>query len=642
MRTTTILRLILGCLLHITWGSAFDPCFKGKVLPFDVENISGTDYKTPPAKRISQINGLWNLKALVARTTLTTLTVLNNVHYSYAKLSLTEKEGTITEFFNPMEGITDEPIHLQRVSEDVKVLTFKKDDKEASTLITIVQLHSHVLMINRVSNGIIQTSALYVRARALASNPPINLEEFKEWGKCKELTFYKEFDITNDYANTCPGLLEIKTPLNLEESKNIFTTWHLVAKSQNSMDQHYNVRILYTARLEISKTEGEITLKEIITAPQDNVVSELKFGEPTKDGNIALIFHTDDELLLLGVQTNTGRTLYLASKTPTVKQFFIKKFEAQAFCFETKFNYIIPGSSKDNGGAEACSQHLKQWVPSSYRDSLGKWVLMATAYESLTTGLDEQNIHKEITFTLKNNEVHQDISIKELSYKGFANTNTDTQGIDVYVEKTSGQVTSIVFRQNETTVHTVSPNCKIISNEKRQLLYCRENQVPTLSELIQFVKFSTCRDLNKILIHSSLATSCSEIPAEISILDVEKIAGTWNLAAVATNITESNKRFPHWIRFTVKNGEVTLTEGTWTGTVKKIGNNRLQYTKDDGQVKEMKFHESLGDSLLISSEVGGKTSLALLSKSNHASPKALLKFRHLAACTFTPVVFLED
>ncbi|XP_069799975.1 uncharacterized protein [Dendropsophus ebraccatus] len=640
MRTTTILRLILGCLLHITWGSAFDPCFKGKVLPFDVENINGRDYQTAPYLRIPRLNGLWNLKALAAQTTLATLTVLSNVHYSYAKLSLTEKEGTITEFFNPMEGITDKPTHLQRVPEEEKVLTYKKD-KEASTLITIVELEDDdVIMINRVSNGILKTSALYVRS---SSNPTFNLEEFKEWGTCKELTFYKEFNITNDYAKTCPGLLEIKTPLHLAESQNIFTTWHLLAKSQNSMDQHYNVRILYTARLEISKTEGEITLKEIMTAPEDNVVSELKFGEPTKDGNIALILHSDDGFLLLGVQSKTGRTLYLASKTPTEKQFFIKVFKAQAFCFETKFNYIIPGSSKDNDDVEACSRHLKQWVPTTYRDSLGKWVLMATAYESLTTALHQQNIHKEITFTLQNNEVHQSIHLQKPNFnKGFMGTVTDTQGIDAYVEETSGHVHFIDFRQNETTVHTVSPNCNIISNEKRHLLYCRENQVPTLSELIQFVSFSTCRDFNKILIHSSLATSCSEIPAEVSDLDVEKIAGKWKLTAVASNITENNKRFPHWIRFTVKNGEVTLTEGTWTGTVKKIGNNRLQYTKDDGQVKEMKFHEPLGDSLLISSEVGGKTSLALLSKSNHERPIALLKFRHLAACMFIPVVFWED
>ncbi|XP_069800261.1 uncharacterized protein [Dendropsophus ebraccatus] len=213
MRTTTILRLILGCLLHITWGSAFDPCFKGKVLPFNVENIDGLDYRTAPSLRIPQINGLWNLKALAARTTLATLTVL---HYSYAKLSLTEKEGTITEFFNPMEGIIDEPIHLQRVSEEEKVLTYKKDDKEASTLITIVELHRNVLIINRVSNGIMKTSALYVRS---SSNPPINLEQFKEWGTCKELTFFKEFNIANDYAKTCPGLLEVKTPLHLEDSQ---------------------------------------------------------------------------------------------------------------------------------------------------------------------------------------------------------------------------------------------------------------------------------------------------------------------------------------------------------------------------------------------------------------------------------------
>ncbi|XP_056397422.1 uncharacterized protein LOC130292015 [Hyla sarda] len=630
MRTTTIiLHLILGCLLQITWGSAADSC-SIKELPINFKKISG----------------LWNLKAIASRPSLTSLTVLNKVHYSYAKISLSKKEGRIAEIFNPIEGISDDPIIIERVEDEKETLTYRNIDKKAPGLFTFRLIHPSVLIVNRESNGNVQSSSLYVKS---STNPDTQLEKFKEWTKCKGLIFFKEFKNTVDYAKKCYGLLDVKTPLNLEKNEDTFTTWHLVAKSTTSMDQHYNVRSLYTARLEICGKEQ--TLKEIISAPIDNVIFELKFDKPSEDGSIALLFETEDGLLLLGVRTKTGRSLYLASKTPTIKQSIIDKFQAQAVCFETEYNYIIPGSIKENDGEEVCARHLKDRVPTTLPESLGKWILMASAYENLRTVLIEQLLYKETEYTLVNDKVHQVITLKIETEpdesqpglgRGSTTTTTETQGIDIEVDETTGVIIFTDFRQNETSIHRVGPNCNIFSSQGKSLLTCRKNHVPPVSDIIQFVKYATCQNLNKILIHQPLSSSCSEVPTEVPTLDVEKIAGRWKLAAVSSNLEDGDVKFPNVFIFIVKDGEVTITDGTWTGAAKRIGKNRLQYGADDGHVMEMRFYEPLEDHLLIWFGNGEKKFLVLFSNAGHASPEEIIRFKHFAACLSTHVVFQRD
>ncbi|KAG8539710.1 hypothetical protein GDO81_020493 [Engystomops pustulosus] len=242
MAISATFQLILLCLLHVTGVSSLDSCLKEKRLPIE----------------FNQINGLWNVKAIASRDTLKFLT---EMHYSYAKISLTEKNGTITKFFNPIESMFPEPENFQRVHDEKETLTYRRVEQKELGLMTIFQVHPDELIMSYQSEGIVKSSVLYVRSSAHTES---ELEDFQEWMRCKGLTYYKEFNNTVDYAQKCYGLLEEKHLA--AENKENFTSWHLVAKSSSSMDQHYNVRILYTARLEISKEEDKYTLREIITA----------------------------------------------------------------------------------------------------------------------------------------------------------------------------------------------------------------------------------------------------------------------------------------------------------------------------------------------------------------------------------------
>ncbi|XP_066435919.1 uncharacterized protein [Eleutherodactylus coqui] len=616
MRVSTMFPLILLGLFHVTWASALDSCTEGKGLPID----------------LNQINGLWNLKVIASRYKVESL---NKMHYSYAKISLTEKEGTIKEFFNPLESNNPEPVHLQRVEK--KTLAYKKviGEEQDDKLLTFLQVHPDMLIINSQLNELIETSVLYVRSTLYQES---ELKHFKEWIKCNELPYVKVFNVTVDYAHKCYGLFEENTfP---EETENNFTSWHLVAKSSNFMDHHYNVRILYTARLEISREEEEYTLKEIITAPIDNILLELKLGKSIKEGNIVLTFETEDGLLLLGVRTDTGRTLYLASRTPTVRQSVIKKFKTQAICFETKYNYFIPGSIMvSDEGDEACARELEKKVPINFRESVGKWILTAAAHENT-----EEVLHYILStygateITIVNDKVH--LSHKEIS-QGTIRTLDNIE-----VEESTGH---IIYKETPSgiraAIHSVSPNCILFSPEGQRLfLNCHANHTPSMSEISQFVKYATCLNFNKILIRQPTSSLCSKMPTEVHTLDVEKLVGTWKLAAAASNIPDGDVLFPNEIQFIVNNGEVTITDGTWTSTAQKIGNSRLQYTKGGESAMEMRFHEPLGDSLLtwVGNPKEEKIFLVLFSKTGHATPDEFTRFKLLASCLSIRVVFLKE
>ncbi|CAJ0936877.1 unnamed protein product, partial [Ranitomeya imitator] len=137
----------------------------------------------------------------------------------------------------------------------------------------------------------------------------------------------------------------------------------------------------------------------------------------------------------------------------------------------------------------------------------------------------------------------------------------------------------------------------------------RSDHFPPMGEISQFLKYATCRNFNKILIRQPASFLCSEMPAEVHTLDLEKIAGTWKLAAIASNIPESDVVLPTEMQFTVNNEEVTITDGIWTKKAVKVENRRLQYSK---------------------------------SKSGNAKPDELTRFKHFAACLSIRVVFLKE
>lgn len=619
MRTTTILQLIFGCLLHVTWISASDSCTEIKGLPTN----------------FGQINGLWNLKAVGSRVV---QHALNKVHYAYAKLSLNENEGTVTETFNPLEGMNQGPVLLKRVPNEKGTLSYKKVDEEGSASFTIFQVHPDVLIMTDQSNELIEISALCVRSTA---RPELELEQFKEMIKCKDFTFYKEFNISVNYAHKCFGLIQENK--FLEETKDNFTSWHLVAKSSSSMEPRYNVRILYTARLEITRKEGEFTLKEIITAPTDNVISEVKFGKSIEGGALTfLTFNTEEGLLLLGIQTESGSAVYLASRTPTVRQSVIQKFKAQTLCFETKYNYFMPGSIREDATeAEACASNLQKWEPINFRESVGKWILIASAHESAETILSEvSSTYGASEITVVNDKVH-------LSHTEITTSTVNTME-EILVDESAGH---IIYTETpsgiRTAVHSVNPNCIVFSDViQRLFLNCHVNQFPSIDDISQFVKYATCQNFNKILIRQPASYLCSDIPTEVHVLDVEKLAGTWKLVAVASSIpeNESDLNFPIETQFIVNNGEVTMTIGNWTRLTKKIENRRLQYDTGNNSTLEIRFYEPLGDSMLtwMGNAIEQKRFLVLYTRSGHASPDEIITLKHFAACLSLRVVFLVE
>ncbi|KAM4019242.1 uncharacterized protein ACNLHF_028590 [Anomaloglossus baeobatrachus] len=374
--------------------------------------------------------------------------------------------------------------------------------------------------------------------------------------------------------------------------------------------------------------------------PLDSTLLELKFGKSVEDGIAVMSFKTEDGLLLLGVRSTTGRALYLASKNPTVSPYVIKKFEAQALCFETKYNYFIPRSiSEDDDGVEACANQLEKKVPINFRESVGKWILMVSAHKETTTALrDALSSYGETEITVVNDKV-------QLSHTSIYDGTINTLD-DIEVEESTGR---IIYKDTPATttatIHSVSANCILFSPEGPLLfLNCRANQFSPIGEISQFLKYATCRNFNKILIRQPASFLCSEMPAEVPTLDLEKIAGTWKLAAIASNSPESAVVFPNEMQFTVDNEEVTLTDGIWTKKAVKVENRRLQYSKSGDSGVEMRFHEPLGETLLtwIGNIKEKNISLVLFSKSGHARPDELTRFKHFAACLSIRVVFLKE
>ncbi|XP_040261896.1 uncharacterized protein LOC120977831 isoform X2 [Bufo bufo] len=612
MRITTTLRLIV-C-LFVTCARSSDSCVELKGLTID----------------FSQINGLWNMKAIASQET---LMALNDIHYSYAKISLAEKEGTITEFSNPLKSTNRGPISFQRVYDEKETLAYKNVAQNEPWLLKFFQVHPNVLIVNRQSNEVIKTSALYVRSSS--SYPESEVENFKEWIKCKEFAFLKEFNIDVDHAQKCYGIFEESTSLEATEEK--LSSWHLVAKSSTFMDQHYNLRILYTARLEISEEEGDHTFKEIITAPNDNIILELKFGKSFPAGDIiCMTFKTGENLLLLVIQTKRGRTLYLASRTPTVRKSVIEKFMTQTLCIENKYSYFIPGSiRKDDDEVEACSNHLEKKVPINFRESVGKWILMASAHENTKMALDDLLTSYGATDI---RVVNDTVYLSHISIHGGRISHLD----DIDVEEKTGHITyKDTPSGTRVAIHSVSPTCIIFSPEGRLFLNCRANQFPSIGDINQFAKYANCRNFNNILFRQPSSFLCSEMPDEIDALDLEKIVGTWKFAALASNVPAGDVQFRNETQVTVNNEEVTfITDGCVT-TFQKRGNRRLEYVKGDPCAMEVRFHETLRDTGLIWVSTPRRQGifLILFSKSDHVRPEELIRFKHFAACLSLPVIF---
>ncbi|XP_075042684.1 uncharacterized protein LOC142102050 [Mixophyes fleayi] len=606
--------LSLIYLLHVTWESPVDFCSE-RWIPTN----------------ITQINGLWNLKAFNSLTEAIPI----ELSYSYAKVSVSEKEANFTVFHQPMLG-GGWPDVLLRLYDETDTLTYDFSVTGANSTLTFIQPHPDSLVINRIQNGKLKVSTLYIRSISI---PESELGYFKQWTKCNNLKHFKEFPVAINYAQRCHGLFEEPKPLH--QVQDIFTSWHLVAKSSSTTDHRYDVKILYTARLEIRKNQTEYIIQEIITAPTDTILRELKY-RPCPDCLRAFTFKTENDLLLLGIENAVERTLYLASRTGKVTQSVVDKFKEQAVCFETKYNYFIPGSIRiaDHEG-DTCADKLEQKVPINFRESIGNWVLAVAAHKSTEVSLpDILPTHgiTQIDIADDNVQVSQTTvhhgTIHEMEH--------------IEVEENTGY---IIYKDiawtKRTSIHKVSSNCIMFSPELLVgLIYlnCRSDVAVSVNETRKFVEYANCRKYNNIFVWKHASLKCTDLPVEVKILDVQKITGMWKLAAVASNVPQSDVLLPPEIQFIVNNEEIIITDGTWRSTAGKIGDRRLQFAKVGGSAMEMRFYEPLGDTLLswVGNEAERKIFLVLFSKSGHADPGDTVKFRYFASCLSIDVTFSNE
>ncbi|XP_068106458.1 uncharacterized protein [Hyperolius riggenbachi] len=585
-----------------------------------------------------QVNGPWNVKAV--RSAADSLTFFNQVGYYSTRVFATEKEVNLTHFFSPMLGWIGGFSHALRVYSETKMLTygFPVRSGVAGTM-TFIQPHPGSFILEQRENDKLTIAALYIRETSL---PQSELNEFHEWAECNKLSYHTEFNFTANYAQTCDGVFEVLNPPPADLEVN---TWHLIAKSSSAADRHYDVRILYTARLEFTKDGDNYTLREIITAPSDNTLLELTFGSTIRpDNNPVLFFRTEKDLLLLGVQTEGVKTLYLASRSPDVEQATVDRFKTQAVCFETTYNYYVPRTSAlQNDEAESCVGKLEQMVPINFRKSLGKWILTASAHEKADTVLEDISSHYGFTeIGVKDNKVH--ISHTSIHHGVLYTLEQELIEVDeskghaLYKDSPGGTVSP---------VYQVSPDCIMFAPEfvpGKLFLNCRANQIFPVADIPKFIEYANCRKYNNIIIRRHSSPSCWDLPEEVSVLDVNKIAGKWNLAAVATNVPPEDVAFPPEIQFVVSDGEVVLTDGNWKSPAETIRNRRLRYAKEEESAMEMRFHNPLGDSLLawVGNTAEHKVFLVLFSKSGNVEPGEVTKFKHFAACLSIPVTFMKE
>ncbi|XP_041431197.1 uncharacterized protein LOC121397774 isoform X2 [Xenopus laevis] len=286
--------LSLSCLLAVTHGSPSDCVGEPQgVLP-------------DPAT----VSGLWNLFAVSLSPNSKYQT--DEIAYVYAKVSFNETASSVAVFSNPMSDTNGQLFQHERIPGTQTYKYIPTEALEDVYTTTVFQPHPDILICYERLNNEINGAYLHTQE--------------------------------------CYGLFE-----HSEDLKDIegCETWGLVAKASNYADRNYHIRLLYSAKLELCKTEEAYTFKEIQIAGDEKILMELKFENRTTGDKLKLqSFKTGTDMLLLGVQNEKQSTLFLASKTSKVKQTILDEFAMEAHCFEATFTYLVPGSKEEESHAE--------------------------------------------------------------------------------------------------------------------------------------------------------------------------------------------------------------------------------------------------------------------------------------------------
>ncbi|XP_075440314.1 uncharacterized protein LOC142484946 [Ascaphus truei] len=298
----------------------------------------------PP--NFTQIDGLWNLigfSALSEQELL--LEIVKQVKLAITKVSINERELNITSFYRP--GLTnfEHKFTYDRIPAPGDALSYAFRSDVISITLTVVQKQPESLILIQKGNNTIQTVMLYSKQISL---PESEVQEFKEWSRCTNLTFYKELKYDINYAQECFGLWKLMNwTINIEEDED----WVLIAKASTELDRNYLIRIYYTARVKFSKDGEEYSIREIQMAPMDKTLMNVTWragGILLDEGGDRVTltrFHSEEDTFILGIDKVNGKrgTLYLMSRTPRVSQAVVEGFKRQAVCYAADHVYVVPG-----------------------------------------------------------------------------------------------------------------------------------------------------------------------------------------------------------------------------------------------------------------------------------------------------------
>ncbi|XP_053330072.1 uncharacterized protein LOC128503903 [Spea bombifrons] len=541
---------------------------------------------------LTQVDGLWNIKVI---STFKELERLEDIHYMFSRISVTDTEANLTCYSNPIYEFQLEAYRALRKAEDTKALSYiqKSTDGDIYTT-TFIQPNRESLITVHLENNDVKVAVLYSK---VLSAPDSLIENFKKWSKCHKLDHIKEFEISVNYAQSCHGLLE---PVEHHEDIEHSVSLGLVAKSSSSVDVHYLRRILYTGRLEISREGDNYTVKEILTAPVDTLLFEHTFRKGHHEDKFKLItFKTEKGLLLLGVKTETAQTLYLASKSSKAKESVLEKFEKQARCFETNHIYFIPGSKIHDYEHEACSEILKQMSPLNIKESQGKWTLTASAYEKIDSALSDISVtHGWMEIVLEDDVPH--MSYASIYYGSLLRMGSES----IEVEEAGGFVT---FKEKSTKIKSVmyrmSPNCIMFTThlpkhpEGMVFLFCHSPQV-SHGDIKKFASYATCMEYGSIVIRRHSTMSCLDVPHEIQHLDVEKIGGKWTVHAVASDLNLEGREVDPEIHVSARGEEVFFQARSRNITASLVENRKLHFTEGDRKF-EMRLYQPSENTLIM-------------------------------------------
>ncbi|OCT66206.1 uncharacterized protein LOC121397773 [Xenopus laevis] len=467
--------LLLFCILAVANGSTPDCVGEKEGIP----------------SNHTQISGLWNLIALSLCPSFSF--TIDYVTYTYANISFTEKDGHFLVFFDPLTEFQGVDFYYERIPGTPH---YKYVTKEVESIVRFAQTQPDSMISYEKINGTLCGAFLHSKG---ASLPEDEIEKFKEWSKCNGFDRVKVLKPSISYAQVCHGHFEISE--NLKELKDT-ETWSLIAKASTYPDHHYHIRLLYSAKLEISKKGKEYTVREIqIVSVVEKTLMELKYEEGVTRSTIKLLeFKTGENMLLLGVQSEAGRTLYLASKTPTVNQSYLEEFDVHAKCFQGNYTYFISGrKEEDTDESEICTKIQKEVTPITLKEFLGKWSLTTSADGKTNSSLVDVSVASGwMEFNFVNDKPHLSyVSINEVGVQKVELENIEA-------EETDGH---LIFKDPQTELKSIiygfGPNCVISSDllkkspEGTLLLFCRENANSSVATE-NFSRYSTCQNLKQI------------------------------------------------------------------------------------------------------------------------------------------------